>query len=124
MTSAQPTSSAGTSVTTEVYSSASDLEQCGLFEKAILPFYQSKSANTRRAMWSSMAWKFQPLAFMAVDEELQNAFYSAMDIADTTSYEQVAAAPDSWAQSMGEIMAICDLGFGYKFDALNAALAP
>ena len=111
------------SVTTEVYSTTSDLEQCSLFERAIAPFYESKSASVRSAMWSSMAWKMQPLAFMAVDEDLQNAFYMVMDVSESQSYDQMASAPEEWANSIAEVMAICDLGLGYSFDRLNAAVA-
>lgn len=111
------------SVTTEVYSSTSDLEQCALFEKALSPYYESKSASVRRAMWSSMAWKMQPLAFMAVDEELQEGFYTVMDVAETQSYDTMVSSPREWANAIAEVMAVCDLGLGYSFDRLNAAFA-
>ena len=115
--------SGGKSVSTEVYSTTSDVEQCALFEKAIAPFYESKSASVRRAMWPSMAWKMQPLAFMAVDEELQEAFYAVMDIAETQSYDQIASTPQPWANAIAEVMAICELGLDYPFTRLNAAFA-
>lgn len=113
----------GKSVTTEVYSTASDIEQCALFEKAIAPFYESQSASVRRAMWASIAWKMQPLAFMAVDEDLQEGFYMVMDVAETRTYDQMAAAPQDWGNAVGQVMAICDVGLGYPFDRLKAAFA-
>lgn len=111
------------SVATEVYSTASDVQQCALFEKALSPFYESKSASVRRSMWPSMAWKMEPLAFMAVDEDLQDAFYAAMDVAETQTYDNMTSSPQVWANAIAEVMAVCDLGLGYSFDRLNAAFA-
>jgi hypothetical protein len=110
------------SVVQEVYSTTSDLEQCVLLEKAMLPLWSSKTYASGQAAWQMMAWKLQPLAFMAVDSELQDALYVAMDVASSQSYDQMINNPDEWSEAIGNALGTCDEVIGYKFENLKAAV--
>ena len=109
-------------VVQEVTSTSSDLEQCILLEKAVLPLWSSKSYASGQAAWQMMAWKLQPLAFMAVDPDLQDALYAAIDVSSTQSYDRMINAPDEWSEAIGAALGTCDEVIGYPFENLKAAV--